>query len=728
MKFNVVKKDLIAGFIVSLIALPLCLGLALASNVPPMAGIISAVVGGFLVALFGGSHVSITGPGNGLVVVILTAVVGLGGEDLYQGYIYTLAAVVVSGGILFLMGLLKFGKLGDFFPSAAVQGMLSAIGIIILAKQAHIMLGNLDIEAANNAEMLLKVPQTIIALFSKPSWIAPAIVGVLSLLILVYYPKMRNKVVQLVPAPMWILLLCIGLYEYYGIFNPGGYPIADKFLLPLPDDLSSALVFPDFGKVNTGVFWEAVIGITLIASIESLLSIKAIDRLDPKARRSNVNKDLRALGVSTALSGLLGGLPVVTVIARSSVNVNSGAQSRKSNMFMALFLLIMLVGLQGLLKKIPMPALAAILVYTGYKLAEPKVFKNMWRLGKEQFFIFLATVVSTLFLGLINGIVIGIGLTLLLQVIQIRPLRLFFRYLFWPNTLMYEEEDNKFILNVKGVSNFINFPRLKYKIESVPTGSSMILDFSLCNYIDESVLEQIGVFESEIERRGGRLEVIGLDQQTNQGGVKIKTGSRLKASEALVASQSLTKRQQGLKTIAADLEWSYKTRPFFEVSRVQSFPYFQTKRIDFAYNTIWGEMHGFKLKVRDLEYFEGEFIAKEVIRATMMVIEMKGQVPKFSLEKENIFSRLITTTEMKPIRFAKHPDFSKRFALRAHSKDAVKDFFNAKTIKFFEFHPSYHLESNGKDLLIFNAERLATPTELKQMIQFADDLLKMLNE
>ncbi len=717
------KKDFFSGFIVSLIALPLGLGLALASNVPPTAGLIAAIVGGVVVSIFGGSHVTITGPGNGLVVVILTAVTALGNGDPFTGYLAALGAIVVSGGVMSLLGFLKFGKLGDIFPSSAIQGMLSAIGIIILAKQAHIMLGNLDPKASSNAEMLYTLPATVFRLFSETHWQVPALVGLASLGIMIFYSKIRKPIFQLIPAPMWVLLLCIGFYEYFRIFKLD-YPIQPEYLLQLPNDLSQALVFPDFSRIGEGVFWEAVIGITLISTVESLLSIKAVDRLDPQARRSNVNKDLKALGLGTMLSGLVGGLPVVTVIARSSVNVNTGANSRKANFFHGILLLTLVLTMQSVLKKIPMPALCAILVYTGYKLAEPAIFRRMWRAGWQQFAIFLLTIVITLFFGLINGILVGILATLVQQMLKIHPLRLFFRYLIWPNTLMYEESENQFIISVKGVSNFLNFPRLKEKLESLPIESRVILDFSLTKYMDSTVLEHIQQFESERERRGGELEVIGLDDLAGNRGKPLS----LVGSRSLINPlNSMSKRQAEVQAVAEELNWNFKVNPTQAVHSLEKFPYFRTKRIEHAFNTLLGETELCKIKVRDVEYFEGEFIAKEMIRSTMAVVNLDQKIPAFTIHRENLLSRIAAAAGFEDLEIPDYPDFNKRFYLRGNSEELL-EFFDHDLVLFLESRAQFHIESVGNKILVFDRERLATVSELKALIRFTIDLVPLLLE
>ncbi|MDH5414077.1 MAG: SulP family inorganic anion transporter, partial [Flavobacteriaceae bacterium] len=427
-KINIFVKDLprniFSGFVVSLIALPLGLGLAMASEAPPIAGIITAIIGGLVVSFLGGSHITITGPGNGLVGVILVAITTLGLE-------YAYAAIIFSGVLLVLLGFLRMGKLADFFPSSAIHGMLAAIGLIILGKQFHIMLGN-KILRDNGIDYLLEIPNTIKTAinYSNEGLTYAAIAGIISLAIMVFYPKIRNKYFQLIPAPMWIVILSVAFSYYFELIAERPNPIDQNYMLsgiPNLNEIVSQLPEINFGKIGELSFWSSVIALTLIASIESLLSIKAVDKLDPQKRRSNVNKDLKALGLATIGSGFLGGLNVVTVIARSSVNANNGGSNKSSNFFHALFLLAFIALFSTQLSRIPLPALMAILVFTGYKLASPEIIKKIFLIGKEQLIIFFVTLYITLKVGLITGISMGVLATFIIHVIINRSFALFLR-------------------------------------------------------------------------------------------------------------------------------------------------------------------------------------------------------------------------------------------------------------------------------------------------------------
>ncbi|MDB9954199.1 SulP family inorganic anion transporter, partial [Flavobacteriaceae bacterium] len=501
-------KNMFSGLVVSLIALPLGLGLAMASEAPPIAGVITAIVGGIIVSILGGSFVTISGPGNGLVGVVLVAITTLGLTATY-------AAIICSGIILVILGFLRLGKLADYFPSSAIQGMLAAIGLIILGKQFHIMLGN-KIVRDNGIDYLLEIPNTIITVFQfkDKSLIYAAIAGILSLAIMVFYSKIRNKYLQLIPAPMWIVIVSVGFSYYYELILKMSNPISSAYMIPgIPnlEEIITNIPTPNFEMVGTLPFWSSVIALTLIASIESLLSIKAVDKLDVHKRRSNVNKDIKALGLATVVSGFLGGLNVVTVIARSSVNVNNGGSNRSSNLFHALFLVVFIVLFSTELTRIPLTALMAILVYTGYKLASPDVVRRIFTIGKEQLIIFFATLFVTLKVGLISGIVAGLIATFIIHIVVTKSLSLFIKNILKPNVLMFKEEDGSYFLSIKHFCSFLNFNILKNKLEAIPEQSDVILDFSLCGFVDHSVMENIHDYQELFHKKGGNMGVIGLD-------------------------------------------------------------------------------------------------------------------------------------------------------------------------------------------------------------------------
>jgi len=361
-------------------------------------------------------------------------------------------------------------------------------------------------------ELLVGVPDLIKSLSVAPSGQLYAVsIGVVSLCIMLFYSTITNRIFRLIPAPMWVVLLALGFDTYFSIVG-GENPISKKLLISLPSDMLTSVPTPNFSKWKEPVFWGIVLSITLVSSIESLLSIKAVDKLDPEKRRSNINKDMRALGIATIVSGFLGGMNVGTVISRSSVNVNNQASNRSSNFFHALFLLLFVIVFQDQLGRIPFTSLAAILVYTGYKLTAPAIFVRMYRIGKEQLFIFLTTLIATLLTDLISGILIGLLATFVVHVVLNKAFWLFSRNLLKPNVLMYKEsETQSYYVGVIHFCTFLNFYKLKAKLDKIPQTEKVVVDFSMCSFVDHTVQESLHNYEELFVRKGGVFEIIGLD-------------------------------------------------------------------------------------------------------------------------------------------------------------------------------------------------------------------------
>ena len=708
-----IPQNLFSGFVVSLIALPLGLGLALASGAPPISGIIAAIVGGIVVSLIGGSHVTITGPGNGLVVVILAAITTLGDGNMQEGFLFTLAAIVISGIIMIILGFLRMGSLGDFFPGSAIQGMLAAIGIGIFAKQIHVMFGNLNAKGSI-IDLLIQIPEGIINLIKTNdlSILYAGSIGIISLLIMIFYSKIRNRYFQLIPAPMWIVVLSVGMYYYFDLVSSSAYPIDKSLLIALPDDILSNFAFPNFSKIYDADFLNAVLAITLIASIESLLSIKAVDKLDPLKRRSNVNKDIRALGLATVISGFLGGLNVVTVIARSSVNVNNKGTNRSANFFHASFLVVFILLFATELRKIPLPALAAILVYTGYKLASPENIKKVFLIGSEQLIIFSITLLTTIVTSLISGISIGILVTFIIHIIINKNILLFIKNILKPNVLMFKEE-GKYYVSVQNFSSFLNYTKLKTKLDQIPESEEAIIDFSLCDFVDHSVMENMNNYSESFTRKGGHFEVIGLDD-SKPGSEHPFALRKILPRQIILKDGYLTKRQKSIQNISEEMQWKYDAFSAREMEELPSFGYFKTRKINKVSNVLSNE----NCTIFDVQFSEGEMIAKQVIKATMLHIHPLKPVPDFTLDREGIFEYILDFAGYTDINIDKHRDFSKRFYLAGKNEEKIRNFFTNELILFFESNKQYHIEASQNGLLVIGHERLSSVKEMKALAYF----------
>ncbi len=502
------KADIMAGFSVFLIALPLCLGISLASGFPSIAGVFTAIVGGLFVSFFKGSQLTIKGPAAGLIVIALGAVEELGQGDNFRGYTLTLAVIVAAGIVQILMGLLKWGDLVDFFPASAVHGMLAAIGIIIIAKQLPVMMGATT-QAKDPIGMLLHIPEMLENL--NPHI---AIIGFSSLALLIFWSGRKGKFFKAIPAPLAVLLLAFPLeilyrldvdHEY--IINGHIYHTGPDFLVNLPSNLLSAIQLPDFSQLISSTSIKYIIMFALVGSLESLLSSKAIDLLDPQKRNSNMNRDLIGVGVGNSLVGMVGGLPMISEIVRSSANINAGAKSYASNFYHGLFLLIFVVFFPDLIHRIPLAALAAMLVFTGFRLASPKAFKHSWEIGKEQLLIFCTTIIVTLLTDLLLGILAGICIKLLQSLYHGISLKDLFKAKY-----DLHKTGQKVRIELKSGLVFTNYLGFQKLLRAQSEVEEIEVNLSRVNFVDHTSLHNLDRLKDVFSQKGILLSVHGLDQ------------------------------------------------------------------------------------------------------------------------------------------------------------------------------------------------------------------------
>jgi MFS superfamily sulfate permease-like transporter len=506
------RTDLSAGFLVFLIALPLCLGIAVASGFPPMAGIISAIIGGLVVSRINGSQLTITGPAAGLIVVIFSSVQSLGDGDMLAGYRYTLAAIVISGLLQVALGYFKAGRLAAFFPASVVHGMLAAIGIIIMTKQIPVMLG-----------LQLDTPPTILAsilvLLHAQAFFIPkiGIIAVLALCLLVGWPNIKQPLLRKLPAPLLVIMLGIFLgyafdlqhFQAEPLFNlPANIHIDGPFLVSIPDSLQASITNPDFAKLASLNFWQSVISITLIGSLETLLSTTAVDKLDPQKRYSDLNRDLRAIGIGNTLSGMIGGLPMIAEIVRSTANIEYGGQSSWANFFHGAFLLVFVLLFPQIIDSIPLASLAVLLVYTGFRLASPQTFAKTMDLGKEQLAIFVITIFSILISNLLVGVLLGILAKLVIHLLRGVSLK----NLLCISYYIEQAPGNIYRIKIDGSAIFSNFIALKSQLADLPVGKTIIFDLSTAYLIDHTVMDFIHAYRQDYIDQGGQCEIQGLSQ------------------------------------------------------------------------------------------------------------------------------------------------------------------------------------------------------------------------
>jgi carbonic anhydrase len=500
-----IKNDLPSSIVVFLVALPLCLGVALASGAPLLSGLISGIIGGIVVGLISGSHTSVSGPAAGLTAVVLAAITSLGNFDVF------LSALVIAGFIQLAFGLLRGGFIANYIPSNIIKGLLAAIGIILIMKQIPHAVG-FDRDAEGDFAFLQADGENTfsdIFLLTKFFSAGAIIISILSMFILIYWDKTPLKKLRFFPASLAVVLLGVGLNYLFGIFNPS-LSIQPNHLVKLPpvalDKLSDVLHFPILSAFLNPKVWMTGFTIAIVASIETLLNLEAIDNLDMQKRQSPPNRELVAQGIGNIAAGLIGGIPVTSVVVRGSVNVYSGAKSKASTIMHGVLLLLSILVLTPVLNAIPLASLAAILLVTGYKLTKLSLFKEMYDKGWNQFIPFVVTVTAIVFTDLLIGILIGMAVSVFFI------LRSNYKN---PFTLEHQKHVNETIrIDLSNQVSFLNKASIKDTLWSIPEGSKVIIDASSSEYIDHDIQELIMDFKNvAAPEKKITLNVIGLKNQ-----------------------------------------------------------------------------------------------------------------------------------------------------------------------------------------------------------------------
>ncbi|MFT7035417.1 MAG: carbonic anhydrase [Cyclobacteriaceae bacterium] len=696
------KEDTLAAISVSLVALPLALGIAIASDAPPMSGVLAAIIGGMVTTFFRGSHVAINGPAAGLIVVVLAGVESLGDEN-GSGFPYVLAAIVISGLIQVVLGLLKLGKIGDLFPTSVVNGMLATIGITIFAKQFHMALG-IHASPGSALHALIEIPSSLLNL-------NPVITGisVISLLILIFQSHLRIGFLKNIPAPLQVMLVAVPMVffiNYFGsedikVFGSPLY-ITQKYLVDIPSNLLDSIIFPDFSKIHLAQFWLVVISITLVATIETLISTKAVDKLDHHGRRTDLNKDLFAVGLSTAVSGFLGGLPIITVIVRSSVNVNHHAKTRWSNFYHGVILLAMVFFLPFVINEIPQACLAAILVHTGYKLASPSVFKSALFKGWEQLFILVTTLIASLAIDLLWGIMIGIGATLFIHWVRSGlHYTTFTRHLFHAKIDVVEESNKVIHVEIKGIANFAIMLKLINSLKNLGSENHYIVDFSRTKLVDSTVLEFIHDHREKYFTKSD-FEFTGLDVHNTSSPHPLALHIIEKPMQ-----KRLTGRLGNIYHYAKENNYRFKSQVDWEVEHFKKFEFFEYHLVEHRRNRLIGSFdHNVTWEISDVSYNDGILMASEEHHITVIILDFNKPITAFAITKEN--TRQLKVLLKKTEKEKELPD---------HLTDLSE---------FLSRNDSYYIEGLESKILIMRKERLLGVKEIISMHEFAKEFCKVM--
>lgn len=494
------KYDLPAGLSVFLVALPLCLGIALASGAPLYSGILSGIIGGLVVALISGSQLAVSGPAAGLTTVVAASIISHGDYKIF------LLAVIIAGLFQVILGLLKLGVIANYFPSSVIKGMLAAIGIILISKQIPVALGydHPDFWAGGILK-LFSTDQFVgnISDFNQHITRGAILITIISIIAMALLQRPFTSKFKILPAPL--LIVVIGIFVNLAFTSASsGFSLKQTQLVYIPNDVFTSITLPDFTKLFASKdLWKDGLTIGLLATLETLLCVEAIDKLDRRNRITPVNRELIAQGIGNMTCGCFGAIPITAVIVRGSANVDAGARTKLAAFTHGLFLLLSVLFIPFLLNKIPYASLSAILIITGYNLAKPKLFRNMWSLGLKQFLPFMITIFAILLTDLLVGV--SIGLIISTYYIIRNNFKAEYKI-----TETIENGVDTYLIKLNSNVTFLNKVNLRKALDDVPEDSVLTIDGSECNFIDYDILEIISQYDNKAKDRNIKLNLKGI--------------------------------------------------------------------------------------------------------------------------------------------------------------------------------------------------------------------------
>lgn len=499
--FSNLKNDAPAGLVVFLVAVPLCLGIALASGAPLFSGIIAGMVGGIVVTMFSGSQLGVSGPAAGLAAIVLVGIQDLGAFDIF------LVAVVIAGLIQFILGIARAGIIGYYFPSAVIKGMLAGIGVIIILKQIPHAFGYDADPEGDLGFIQADGENTFSELLNMVNFISPGAltIAAISMAILILWEQdfiKKIKITQVIQGPLVVVVTGIVMAIS---FSGTSLEVSNEHMVSIPvaDSITGFInqfTLPDFSAITKPEVWILGVTIAIVASLETLLCVEATDKLDPQKRVTPTNQELRAQGIGNMIAGLIGGLPVTQVIVRSSANIQSGGKSKASALIHGLLILVSAMLIPNILNMIPLASLAAILLVVGYKLAKPSLFKQMFRSGYAQFIPFVVTVIAINLSDLLVGIGIGMGVAIFYILLNNMKNPFVMKE-------MHDASKKHYRIVLAEMVTFLNKAQILKELNSIPNNSSLLIDASKTTYIQHDVLEIINDFKESAQYKNINLSM-----------------------------------------------------------------------------------------------------------------------------------------------------------------------------------------------------------------------------
>lgn len=729
------RYDLMAGMQVALVSLPLSIGIAIASGAPPITGLISAIIAGLIFPFLGGAYVTISGPAAGLAPALLSGMLLLGNGDLVAGYPLLLVAICLTGLVQIFLALFKAGRFAIFLPVTVVEAMLAAIGLIIIIKQIPPLMGAFLPASKSMLLSIAKLPQAVLQI----EW-AIFLIGALSLFLMFYLNRTRHQWMRKMPPPLLVALLGIA-FSY--VFN-----LDPKYLITMPEDLlKGGITFPAFSEVfsRSELWWNimvVVVTLTLIDGIESLATIKAVDKIDPYQRKSDPNITLRAMGVSNSLSSIFGGLTIIPGGIKSRVNIDAGGRTLWANFYNAIFLIIFLFMAKDIISRVPLAAIAAILVYVGWRLCEYKLFIKTYTIGRDQIVIFVITILAILATDLLWGIIIGVVAEVMMLLYLLGPSlryalngRLSFKHFFellWVNLRgmfrspiikirKYVREERFHYEISLGTTVCFNLLPLDKILEALPDGAGVTLVVTGSGkIIDHTSMEYLHQFQEECLRDGRVLEIQGMENFIPFSSHSLS--ARMRDTKLIKEKSELSARQRQMESLANECGLSFSPETVSILKKQHDFVFLRRGADTQETNVMSGNFHGCEVKLSDYSYTAApDYFDKHwhtLIRLCCATCDGDA-IPDFVITPGHFLERYLV--EFHEIDITGHEEFSRHYRLYMREKDGVVPFITHELIDFLLKHPDFYMEVRDGTMLAFRAyQENANMEEISYLLELAE--------
>ncbi len=719
------KSEFFSAFFVFTLSLPFAISLAFAAHLPITSGLISAIVGGVLITFFGGSHLTIKSPTLAMVPLMIVAVQTLGSGYLATGYKFVFAVVAVAGILQILLGLTKIGEWLSTIPEVIIYGVLAHIGVIIFTYQIHYLIGA-EPSTTEPLWALLEFPSNFIYQL-KPNI---AFIGITSLILLFIFASFKYRLTSILSGSLLVLGWGLLMSFYFDVRSNEG----EAYLLELSRNQADWFTWPDFSRIHTLHSIEFILVIALFGSLETILNVKAIDALDFYRRKSYLNRELMAVGLGNLVCGLLGGMPLISTILHSSINVNTGAKTRWSNFINGIFLILFMLFLVKLIRYIPVASVAAIVLYFGYSLASPKLFKDIQHTGKDQLLIFMITLLSSLGGGILVGLCAGYVSYLLIFLWINRD----FKSLFRSTVKIVNYGNQRSKVMVRSVAVASNYLHLKRQIDQISEGSQIYLDFTKSQIVDHSFLELVYHHPYNYNTTEGSIELQGLEDHDVVSDHPLSTRllpSKKKQRKRRLQTDANQYNERQLDVLAVAAVNNSKLRPnlTYDGHKLQGFSFSLGYEIKYRENKFSKNFQPLafdkssKIEFSDIFLSKGLRMSEQSLHMSVILISsLQVYVPAFTLSKEGILAKVLQTIGYEDIDFRAHPTFSEHYLLKGMDEKEIRAFFRPELIEYLEENRDFNIESMDNQLLVYRDMRLMTQVEIEDAMYFVEGLLKII--